>query len=285
MRKIKILNINPSTSAPGSIEVTGDFTSIFQGRFYRDPITESTQPAYTDPAPVGSVLIAATTFDIIENTKYAGRYTVYTPVDNVDELSSIYVSPKTTIRVNEVVPVLGSGDASTLASDGYLINISTYLINLGVGNLVIPPGVDITTYPIEFLGRTMFGWGEVYNQNFTNIARNFAQGTAPANPFVGQTWFDTDDGQLRAYDGASWDLVNRASFGVTARHTQSVAATTWTVNHGLGLTAPYIGFVQFFVDRGAGPKMIIPSDVTFVSANQLTVSFSNAEIGYVLVRQ
>jgi hypothetical protein len=125
----------------------------------------------------------------------------------------------------------------------------------------------------------------VYAQNFINLARNFASSSQPINGFVGQTWYNPDDGQLRAFDGTNWDLVNRASFGVTARHTQGSPSTTWTVNHLLNLPAPYIAFCQFFVDRGNGPKIILPSDVNFVNGNRLTATFSNAEIGYVLVRQ
>lgn len=288
MRKLKVLKINPTTAAVGSVEIQTDFTTMFQGRFFRNP-AGLTQPGYTASPSTGYVAIAATTFDIVENTKYAGRYTVYTPVSAADNPSSSYSSGtgRTTIRVNEVIAPLASGDAASLAFDGYVTNISTYIITAGTLNIVVPPGTDITDYPIELLGRNVSGWGETYAQNYVNLARNFATttATAPSNPFVGQTYYSTDDQQLRVWNGTSYGLVNQASFGVTFRHTQSTAATTWTVNHTLGLQAPFIAFVQFFVDRGAGPKLIIPSDVNFVSANQLTVTFSNAEIGYVLVRQ
>lgn len=285
MRKLKILKVNPVTPGiPGSIEVTGNYTQLFKGKFYRGPAGE-TEPAYTDPAPSGYVKIVATTFDLIENTRYAGRYTVYTPADALDQTpESIYAGGKTRIYVNEVVTPLNVGDPSTLESDGYITNISTYLLYTGTEEILIPPGVDITGYPIEFMGRGVSGWGESFAQNGINTARNFAGGIAPVNPFVGQTWYSTDDGQLRSFDGVSWELVNKASFGVTFRHTQGSASSTWTVNHLLGLQAPYIAFVQFFIERGQGPKLILPADVNFVGANQLTVSFSNPEIGYVLVR-
>lgn len=286
MRKIKILNINATSGPiPGSIEVATDFTQVFQGKFYRNPTTGETSPSYTSPAPSGFVLIKATTFDIVENTKYAGRYTVYSPANSTDTKSSVFTagSNRTTISVNEVVPTIGE-DTSQLSA-GYVTNISTYLLYTGTSTIVVPPTVNITSYPVEFVGRDTAGWGETFAQNFINIARNFASTTAPANPFVGQTWFDTDDNQMRVWSGNNWDLLNSASFGVTFRHTQGSAAVTWTINHGLGLPAPYIAFCQFYVDRGNGPQLIIPSDVKFVSANQMTVTFSNPEVGYVLVRQ
>lgn len=284
MRKIKIVRVNATSGVPGSIEVAGDFSSIFQGKFYRNA-AGATLPFYTTPVPAGYSAIVATTFDIVDNTKYYGRYTVYTPVNGADATSSSYDGTKTTIRVNEVISDLLPNEAATLRTDGSITNISTYLLSTGTGSLVIPPGVDIADRPIEFIGRGTAGWGEAYAQNFINLARNFANSNAPTNPFVGQTWFDMDDAQLRVYDGTTWDLVNRKSYGTTARHTQGTPSTTWTVNHLLNLPAPYIAFVQFFVDRGDGPKVILPSDVTFVSANKLTATFTNPEIGYVLVRQ
>jgi hypothetical protein len=286
MRRLKILKVNPTTpSTLGSVEVGSDYTNIFNGRFYRNA-AGATQPAYTTPAPADYTLIAATTFDIVENEKYAGRYTVYTPEDVGDlDLESWFTVDKTTVNVNETIPPLDVGDPSTLESDGYVTNISTYLLYTGTAEIVIPPGVNITSFPVEFMGRGTSGWGEGYAQNYINIARNFASGLEPVNAFVGQTWYDTDDQKLRSFNGSSWNLVNETAFGTTFRHTQGTAASTWTVTHLLGLQAPYIAFVQFFVDRGGGPKLIIPADVTFVNANQLTVTFSNPEIGYVLVHQ
>lgn len=281
MRKIKILTVNPSTGVPGSIEIAGDYTPIFQGRFYRDS-AGTELPAYTEPAPVGYSLIQSTTFDIIENTKYAGRYTVYTPVSEPDLDSSIFAAGNTSINVNEVIPALTGTDAPSLASDGYITNISTYLLDIGTSEIVVPPSVTLSTYPIELMGRNTTGWGEGFAQNFINLARNFASGTSPANPFVGQTWYNTDDGQLRSWNGADWVTTNQASFGSTFRHTQGIASSIWTVNHLLGLQAPFIALTQCFV--GLDTKPVSPADITFVSANQLTITFSTPQQGYVLVR-
>ena len=282
MHKIKILQINPNA---GTIDVDGDVSSVFQGKFYRNPTTEDVLPFYTTPAPGGYDLIKATTFDIIGNTKYAGRYTVYTPTGASDAASSVFSNSKTTIKVNEGIPSLSGGEAATLLTDGYITNMGTYLLDTGGTAIIVPPTVDITKFPVELMGRDSSGWGETFTQNFVNVARNFSGSSAPTNPFLGMSWYSTDDQQVRIWNGAGWDLLNRQSYGLTYRHTQSTASATWTVNHYLGFPAPYIGFCQFFVDRGNGPKIIIPMDVTFVNGNQLTVSFSNPEVGYVLVRQ
>jgi hypothetical protein len=57
------------------------------------------------------------------------------------------------------------------------------------------------------------------------------------------------------------------------------------VNHNLGLVAPYVCFIQVYVDTGGGVyKMMLPSDISFVSANQLTISFTSAQAGIALIR-
>ncbi|WP_407304125.1 hypothetical protein [Acinetobacter sp.] len=282
MRKFKILKINPTT---GTIEVSGNVVNAFQGKFYRQPETGDVAPFYTSPVPTGLVLIKATTFDIVGNAKYTGRYTVYTPTGSGDIASSSFANSRTTIKVNENIPSLEANEASTLSTDGFITNLSTYLIDTGSTPIVVPPAVEITKYPVDFTGRDSSGWGETFLQNVVDVARNFSASAAPANPFLGMTWYNVDDQQLRVWNGSAWELINRQSYGTTYRHTQTAPAKTWTVNHGLNFPSPYIGFCQFFVDRGNGPKIIIPSDVTFDNANRLTVNFSNNEIGYVLVRQ
>jgi len=278
MRKIKILKVNPTSNTPGSIEVSGDFSQVFQGKFYRNS-AGTDFPSYTTPAPEDSTLVKATTFEIVENSTYSGRYTVFTAT--TDLASSTFEEGSTTILVNEAIQTV---DGASL-TDGYITNISTYLLDLGNMQVIVPPTVDIVDYPIEFMGRDSAGWGEAFTQNFVDVARNFANPIAPVNAFVGMEWYNNTDKQVRVWDGSAWSLLNQASYGTTYRHVQAEVNATWTVSHSLGLAAPYIAFVEFFVDRGNGPKLIIPSDVTFDSANQLTVTFSNPEKGWVLVRQ
>lgn len=279
MRKIAIKKINATTPvSPGSIEIDADFTKMFQGKFYRNPTTGEVLPHITDPVPSGFVLIKATTFDIIDNPKYAGRYTVYTPVDATSQPSS-FSSNRTRINVNEPI---SSGDENPT---GYITNVSTYLLYTGFDIIVVPPEVTITSYPIDFMGRDSAGWGESFAQNFTSLVTNFANVNAPTNPFIGQTWYNTDDKQMHVWQGSSWEILNKGSFGTTYRHTQGTAAKVWTINHGLGLPAPHIAFCQFYVDRGNGPQVIVPSNVRFIGPNQMEVTFTNTEIGYVLVRQ
>lgn len=298
-RRIQILNVTPSGGSPGVFTVgvepenaSGDWTNVFQGKFYRLKITPfTTQPHYTSPTPPpGYELIAATQFDVIENASYAGRYTVYTPVSGIDTPSSEISGLTTLVRVNEAVGApLSPGDVST----GFITNVSTYYIyRSGVGTAVIvPPGVTIEADGQEFPGRTFSGWGEIFNQNLMRLMQHLSGATAPTDPVLGMVWYDLTTGILKIYDGVAFIPINAGTVDsalskkVAFAAVGGVAPFTKTITHSLGAAAPYTVMAQFFVDIGGGIyKPIMPSDVTFVDANTFTVTFTTDYAGHALVR-
>lgn len=264
----------------------GNVTPSFKGRYYRNSVGLEL-PAYTIPAPIGYSLIAATSFDIIDNPSYNGHYTVYTPGSNLDPSgTATFDGVNTTILLNELIGIpLNIGDDLI----GKVINISTYVIAIeGEADLYIPPTAILEDRPLSLVGKNGKPWGEIYSQNLVKLAQNFANGSAPSNPYLGQMWFDSITSTLKLYDGSTWnDLTISSSGGTTSyRFTQLVAASTWNVVHNLGLTSPFVCLVQVFVDRGVlGHKMILPSDITFNNTNQLTITFTSAETGVVLIRE
>ncbi len=279
---------------PGRITVAGNLVSSFQGKFYRqDASPHAIAPFYSSATPpAGYSLIAATTFDITGNPSYNGRYTVYTPIDVSDSNpSSVFGAGETEILVNEVVgPPDTAGDELGVGS---VTNISTYAIAIqGEAALIIPPTVLFTDRPLDVIGRNGTPWAESYTQNFVKLAQNFA-GAEPVNPYLGQTWYDDTANTFNLRTASGWTAIASGVAGsnVTARHEQTTPATTWTVTHGLGLVAPYVALVQVFVDVGGGVhKMILPSDMIFDDANQLTVVFTpvseggSNKTGVVLIR-
>ena len=299
MRRLQILNITPSSDSviPSTIEVQSDFSSIFHGKEWIDQnsarypyYTYDTDPATAaSPAPVGTTLLIATTFDIVDNAKYAGRYTVYTTPLAGGLASSEYniVSDKTTIRVNEVMPT-GSGVDLT---SGFVTHISTYMLTvIGESSLVVLEQSSDTTRPVEFVGRMSMGWGEVVMQNLLRQAQSFAGPTPPVNAFQGQLWFDTSTGLLKIKPTAGlandWTPINSSLVSVQPyRHTQTTAASTWTISHGLDLPAPYYAGCDFFLNTPTGVKPTLPGAVSFIDGNTMTVTFSNPETGFVIVRQ
>ena len=295
-RQLAITAVTPTGAGPGTFtvgpvspdNVTGDWTSVFTGKFYRQTASpHTTAPFYSAAsAPAGFQLIEATQFDVVQNASYAGRYTVYTPTSAADFLSSTHSGSSTTITVNEDLRAPAS-QADVTA--GYVTNISTYYIYVAGGSpIVIPPGVTIEDYPIDLPGRTTSGWGEVFNQDLFSLYQNFASTTAPANPSLGALWYNPTSNILSVFNG-TWIVANSGAYApaTSFKHVQNSGSTTWTIDHNLGAAAPFLAHASFFVDttNGLGVyKPIIPSDVTYVSANRLTVTFTAAYSGYALIR-
>lgn len=266
---------------PGRIRLNsavGDVTSAFAGKFYRNS-AGLTRAFYDGPA-AGYALIIATTFDIIDNSSYAGRYTVYTPTSAGD----LAVNPSskfttfTEIAVNEVIaaPTTAGDDVNT----GSVTNISTYVLPItGETNLVLPPTVDLTSRPLELLGRNGLAWGEAYSQNFIKLAQNFAGASAPTLPYLGQTWFDTSTSTLNVRKTSSWSEV-----ATRYRYVNGGASTMWTINHNLNLPAPYVCAVHVAVDVGGGVhEGAIPLNIFYDTANSLRVEFSTPQDGIALL--
>lgn len=278
---------------PGRVAVPGNLVSSFQGKFYRqNGSPHGVLPFYTYGSEAlanaaGYSLIAATTFDVTTNPSYNGRYTVYTPTSAGDvNPSSTFVSGNTEILVNEVIGApLAAGDALAVGS---VTNISTYVIAVyGESALVVPPTILFSDRPLDIIGRNGTPWAESFTQNFVKLAQNFAGASAPVNPYVGQTWYNGTTNTFNLRTTAGWTSIASGIAGsnTTFRYTQTVAATSWTVSHNLGLVAPFVGLIQVFVDVGAGVhKMILPQDIIYDNANQLTITFSMAQTGIALIR-
>ena len=274
---------------PGRIAVAGDLVSSFQGKFYRQNVSPHlVDPFYSSPTtPSGYTLITATTFDVIDNPSYDGRYTVYTPTSVSDaNQSSVLSVGNTEVLVNENVgvPILAGHSVTT----GSVTNISTYVIAIqGEASLVVPPTILMFDRPMDIIGRNGAPWAESYTQNFVKLAQNFAGPLAPINPYLGQTWYDDATNTLNLRTTAGWSAIASGVSGsnTTFRYSQNSATTTWVITHSLGLAAPFIAFVQIFVDVGGGVfKMIMPADMSFDSANKLTITFTSPQKGVVLIR-
>lgn len=288
---IKKITVSSTLSVPSTIEVEQDYTSIFHGKEWIDG-TGFRSPYYAydfdtgtavQTPPVGTVVLVASTFEITDNVKYAGKYTVYTKPSSSSLESSEFTSGRTFIRVNEALP---AGTGAELTS-GVITHISTYLLTItGEASLVVLEQGSNTSRPLELLGRFNNGWGEVIFQNQVLQAQSFAGGTAPVNPFQGQLWYDTSLDLLKINSTNGWEIVNSAFFGgAPFRYTKNTASTTWVIQHNMNLPAPFIASTTFFVDIGSGVyKPILPADITFSDANTITATFSQAYAGYAVVR-
>lgn len=80
----------------------------------------------------------------------------------------------------------------------------SYKINTTDGTLLvdlIDGRIDNNTTDLTLVGRNYTGYGEVFNENFVKLLENFRNTFPPANPLVGQLWFDSSEGRLKVYNG------------------------------------------------------------------------------------
>ena len=101
----------------------------------------------------------------------------------------------------------------------------SYRINRTDGELLIDLTdgiIDTTTTDLTLIGKNYKGFGEPFNENFVKLLENFASTSQPANPMVGQIWFDKQDTRLKVYDGVTF----RAASGSIVSSTQPGNLTT-----------------------------------------------------------
>jgi len=89
---------------------------------------------------------------------------------------------------------------------------------------------------------------------------------------VSNTVTAATSGHVLAADGTEW--TNKKIYHV---HTESAAATSWTVTHALGVKYCNVTVVD------STDEVIIPQSITFNNTNQLTVTFNTGVAGKVVV--
>ena len=84
--------------------------------------------------------------------------------------------------------------------------------------LVINDGaINQSSTSVGFFGRTLTNYGNIQEQNVLWMLENFANGTAPGEPLVGQLWYDTVQTELKVYQGTStWRKVSQPQNSATA---------------------------------------------------------------------
>lgn len=94
----------------------------------------------------------------------------------------------------------------------------SYELNKTNGSLlsVIPDGlIDNFTSSLTFIGKNVFNYGEVQNENFLKLLENFSNSSSPANPLTGQLWFDSSSKSLKLNEGSQWKSIPTIHHGDT----------------------------------------------------------------------
>jgi len=225
------------------------------------------------------VFVPGTTFDVVgKNTKRL-TFSVKNP-DGWNDPSATFRDGKTTVKVAQFVKDVS--DDTLVAT-----NVSTFCLTIsGQDSVIIEPGQENQDTPLTLFGSNTPGWGEMMLQNFVDITQNFALAIPPNKPLLGMIWNDTSTGTFKTWNGKEWKIVNEHLFAPAQpfKHEQKNEQFSWTIKHNLSVEKPFIVNASFFVNTPKGIKPILPSDVEYVDANTINVSFSNAYSGYALIR-
>jgi len=96
----------------------------------------------------------------------------------------------------------------------------SYIINNSRGQIVavIPDGVVNTSATnLALIGQAVTNYGTYQNENYLYLLENFANGTAPTTPILGQLWYNANTDTLNAYNSAnSWTALASQSYVDTA---------------------------------------------------------------------
>lgn len=63
--------------------------------------------------------------------------------------------------------------------------------------------IDVTT-PIKLVGKNYAGYGEIMAENLVQMLEHFSNPVAPANPVVGQLWWNSNEEVLNVYSNGGW---------------------------------------------------------------------------------
>jgi hypothetical protein len=84
----------------------------------------------------------------------------------------------------------------------------------GIQLTIVQDGTIDTTTDLVFVGKNYTGYGSPVNENFLKLLENFANGTAPRKPLIGQTWYDTSNKKLKLFDGKKFKSIGIIDYGI-----------------------------------------------------------------------
>lgn len=114
----------------------------------------------------------------------------------------------------------------------------SYTINLTDGTLLttIADGtINTTSTSLTLIGKNYSGYGQFFNNDLVHILENSANDTAPDNPLTGQLWYDTA-GNLKVYTGSAWNSI-ASIFASNTTPTAAVTSNLWWDTDDLQLKA------------------------------------------------
>jgi hypothetical protein len=140
-----------------------------------------------------------------------------------------------------------------------------YVITRSDGTIVtsVADGTYDSTTSLKLIGKNLYNFGQLQNENFVYLLENFSKSTAPSNPLKGQLWFDTANQTLKVYNTA-WRPLAVLS---TSSSLASSLGNLWydTVNK------------QLSINTGTGFSVIGPEGVSgYGTTRMVSATMSDA---------
>ena len=166
----------------------------------------------------------------------------------------------------------------------------SYIINNSRGQIVAVVGdgtINTTATDLALVGRAVTNFGEFQNENYVFLLENFANGSAPAQPILGQLWYNSSTDILSAYNTSNtWSQLASEDYVESAKISPAFTgvptaptAPAGTANTQLATTA----FVTSSPSFAGVPTAPTAPDVTattqiattaFVQNNKVSPAFS-----------
>lgn len=100
--------------------------------------------------------------------------------------------------------------------------------DLAKPKIIVPASqVDTNSTSLSLIGFGTANFGEKEQTNFLHLLENFASHIAPANPIIGQIWYDTSINELKSFDGLTWSVVNQAVEIAGAAPANALEGSLW----------------------------------------------------------
>ena len=80
---------------------------------------------------------------------------------------------------------------------------------------VVEDGKINVTTDLQLVGKNYAGYGQIVNENFVKLLENFSNGAAPANPLIGQIWYDSINKRIKYYTGLKWNQLLSSTISAT----------------------------------------------------------------------
>jgi hypothetical protein len=166
----------------------------------------------------------------------------------------------------------------------------SYIINNSRGQIVAVVGdgtINTTATDLALVGRAVTNFGEFQNENYVYLLENFANSTAPAQPILGQLWYNSGTDVLSAYNTsntwsqlASEDYVESAKIspaftGVpTAPTAPAGTANTQLATTAFVTSSPSFAGVPTAPTASVTTSTIQLATTEFVQNNKVSPAFS-----------